>query len=220
MNFVYLRSSRLHFFKFVPWFMHWQQGGERKVEKSCIASLEPIPRVKGELVHFFCIFSFWGVWSAVPKRSDRFWQSAWPVLVTGLTGFGNRPDQCVPSVGTCSGGVCICAGGALVCFGGLCSLLEHGFVSDVSSRCPCLWGLTLVFLKWSCSFPLLGFQSLVGVSFGHFFSFSFSLWLSNVCVVNELIKGEIEDHVWFEDRWMVTSGCDEWLTTLCGLILG
>jgi hypothetical protein len=30
----------------------------------------------------------------------------------------------------------------------------------------------------------------------------------------------VEDHVWFEDRWMVTSLCDEWLTTLCGLILG
>jgi hypothetical protein len=29
-----------------------------------------------------------------------------------------------------------------------------------------------------------------------------------------------EDHVWFEDRWMVVSLCDEWLTTLCGLILG
>jgi hypothetical protein len=26
--------------------------------------------------------------------------------------------------------------------------------------------------------------------------------------------------VWFEDRWMVASWCDEWLTTLCGLILG
>jgi hypothetical protein len=29
-----------------------------------------------------------------------------------------------------------------------------------------------------------------------------------------------EDHVWFEDRWMVASLCDEWLTMLCGLILG
>jgi hypothetical protein len=29
-----------------------------------------------------------------------------------------------------------------------------------------------------------------------------------------------EDHVWFEDRWMVATLCDEWLTTLCGLILG
>jgi hypothetical protein len=26
--------------------------------------------------------------------------------------------------------------------------------------------------------------------------------------------------VWFEDRWMVASLCDEWLTALCGLILG
>jgi hypothetical protein len=26
--------------------------------------------------------------------------------------------------------------------------------------------------------------------------------------------------VWFEDWWMVASWCDEWLTTLCGMILG
>jgi hypothetical protein len=52
------------------------------------------------------------------------------------------------------------------------------------------------------------------------FFFFFFLGLPNVCVVNALIKGEIEDHVWFEDRWMVASLCDEWLTTLCGLILG
>jgi hypothetical protein len=32
------------------------------------------------------------------------------------------------------------------------------------------------------------------------------LWL---IPVNALIKGEIEDHVWFEDRWMVASLCDE-----------
>jgi hypothetical protein len=30
-----------------------------------------------------------------------------------------------------------------------------------------------------------------------------------VGVVNALIKGEIEDHVWFEDRCMVASLCDE-----------
>jgi hypothetical protein len=34
----------------------------------------------------------------------------------------------------------------------------------------------------------------------------FELWFG---VVNALIKGEIEDHVWFEDRWMVASLCDE-----------
>jgi hypothetical protein len=50
-----------------------------------------------------------------------------------------------------SGGACMCAGGALCGFralvGDLCSLLEHSFVSDVSSRCPCLSGPRLVFFK-------------------------------------------------------------------------
>jgi hypothetical protein len=32
-------------------------------------------------------------------------------------------------------------------FGGLRSLFEHGFVSDVSSRCPGLRGPRLVFFK-------------------------------------------------------------------------
>jgi hypothetical protein len=32
-------------------------------------------------------------------------------------------------------------------FGGLHSVLEHGFVSDVSSSCPCLRGPRLVFFK-------------------------------------------------------------------------
>jgi hypothetical protein len=47
------------------------------------------------------------------------------------------------------GGACMCAGGALCGFralvGDLCSLLEHSFVLDVLSRCPCLWGPRLVF---------------------------------------------------------------------------
>jgi hypothetical protein len=99
------------------------------------------------------------------------------------------------------------------------SFLEQSFVLHVSSRCPCLRDPRLVFFKWSCSLPFLGFRSLVGVSFISFLSF---LFLSGyyMCVVNALIKGEIEDHVWFDDRWMVASWCDEWLTTLCRLILG
>jgi hypothetical protein len=50
-----------------------------------------------------------------------------------------------------SGGASMCAGRALCGFralvGVLCSLLEHSFVSDVSSRCPCLRGPRLVFYK-------------------------------------------------------------------------
>jgi hypothetical protein len=65
----------------------------------------------------------------------------------------------------------------------------------------------------------LAFDHLL-VSFYSFLFFLFSLRLLYVCVVNALIKGEIEAHVWFEDRWMVASSCDELLTTLCGLILG
>jgi hypothetical protein len=42
-----------------------------------------------------------------------------------------------------------------------------------------------------------------------FLFFFISLVLLHVGVVNALIKGEIEDHVWFEDRWMVAFLCDE-----------
>jgi hypothetical protein len=75
MNFVYLRSSRLHIFKSEPWFMHWQQGGERKVEKSCIA--------------LGCIFSFLAFGGVVCCT-----KAVWPVFATGLTGFWwNRSDR-------------------------------------------------------------------------------------------------------------------------------
>jgi hypothetical protein len=149
MNFVYLRSSRSHLFKFVPWFMHWHQGGERKVEKSCIASLEPIPTIKGELVHFFCIFGFWGGVVCYTK-------AVWPVFAQSW--------RFVPRVGTCSGGVCICAGGVLLCSGGLGSLLEHVLVSVVLSHFRYLRDPRVVFFKWSCVLPFFGFRSLVGVS--------------------------------------------------------
>jgi hypothetical protein len=67
-------------------------------------------------------------------------------------------------------------------------------------------------------FAFVGFRALVGVSFCSFLFFFFSLVLLYVGVVNALIKGEIEDHVWFEDRWMVWT--DSWLSIAgagCGL---
>jgi hypothetical protein len=57
------------------------------------------------------------------------------------------------------------------------------------------------------SLPFFGFRLLAEVSFYLFFSFSLRLQIK--CVVNALIKGEIEDYVWFDDRWMVASLCDE-----------
>jgi hypothetical protein len=38
--------------------------------------------------------------------------------------------------------------------------------------------------------------------------------------VEVAVDAIIEDHLWFEDRWMVAPLCDERLTMLCGLILG
>jgi hypothetical protein len=187
---------------------------------------------------------------SVAHRSDRSWSPVWlvrvlalficwalvwPVVVTGLIG-----QSCAGATALFSssglhafvqgvlhwfrGSLHVCRGSSLwffeLWFGGLCSLLELCFVSNVSSRCPCLRGPRLVFFKWSWSLPLFGFRSLVWVSFCLFLFFFFSLVLLYVGVVNALIKGEIEDHLWFEDRWMVASLCDEWLAMLCELILG
>jgi hypothetical protein len=55
----------------------------------------------------------------------------------------------------------------------------------------------------------LDFDHLLEFLFVRFVSFSFLSCNFRVGVVNALIKGEIEDHVWFEDRWMVASLCDE-----------
>jgi hypothetical protein len=49
------------------------------------------------------------------------------------------------------GSLHVCKGSPLwffeLWFGGLRSLLEHSFVSDVSSHCPCLRGPRFVFFK-------------------------------------------------------------------------
>jgi hypothetical protein len=113
------------------------------------------------------------------------------ILSTGLTGGDDRSDRCelkllqLPcfqgEVHWFRGSLHVCRGSSLwlfdLCFGGLRSLLELCFVSDVSSRCPCLRGPRLVFFKRSCSLPLFGFRSLVGVSFCSFLFFFFSLLL-------------------------------------------
>jgi hypothetical protein len=64
--------------------------------------------------------------------------------------------------------------------GGLCYLLDHGFVSDVSSRCPCLRGPRLVLLQVILLFAFpLAFNHLL--EFLLVISFLFpSPWLSNL----------------------------------------
>jgi hypothetical protein len=81
--------------------------------------------------------------------------------VTGLIGQGwivsavlfHEVSSMHSSRGSCigSGGLACVQGELFVVFefwfGGLRSLSKHKFVSDVSSRCPCLRGLRLVFFK-------------------------------------------------------------------------
>jgi hypothetical protein len=151
------------------------------VEKSCIASLEPIPRVKGELVHFFWIFGFWGSGLLYEiglagfgnrsnrfwwNRSDRFWEPAWPVCAQSWHLFRG-------SVHMCRGSSCLLWW--FVLFG------WAWFVSDVSSRCPCLKGSRLVFFKWSCSFPFSAFDRLLESLFLFVSFFLFSLITKCVC---------------------------------------
>jgi hypothetical protein len=225
-------------FAFLAWFMDCQQGGEVWAWNGL---LEAFRRFSGGFEPFS------GLWCApvwLVEVTGLTGQSAGPVhmLSTNLTGGCDRSDRWELSSCSCPvssgvlhafvqgelhwfrGSLHVCRGSSLwileLWFGGLCSLLKHSFVPDVSSRCPCLRGPRLVFFKWSCYLPLFGFPSLVGVSFYWFICFFFSLLLLNVGVVNAVINGEIEDHVWFKDWWMVASLCDEWLTTLCGLILG
>jgi hypothetical protein len=51
----------------------------------------------------------------------------------------------------------------------------------------------------------LAFDRLLEFLLVRFFSFSFLSCYFRVGVVNAPIKEEIEDQVWFEDRWMVAS---------------
>jgi hypothetical protein len=139
------------------------------------------------------------------NQSNRFWEPAWPVCSQSWHLFR---------------GVCICPGGALVSFGGLCSLLEHGFVSDVSSHCPCLRGSETCLLQVILFFAFLGFRSLVEVSFCLFlFFFRFSDYQMCVSSMHSL-RGRLRTMCGSRTGLMVASWCDEWLTTLCGLIFG
>jgi hypothetical protein len=68
--------------------------------------------------------------------------------------------------------------------GGLCSLLELGFVLDVSSHCPCLRGPRLVFPQVILLFAfLLAFDHLLEFLVIVYFLFLFSL-VTKSCVLS------------------------------------
>jgi hypothetical protein len=200
--------------------MHCQQGGGGWAWNGLLHAFRRFP--SGFELFFLALAVSQGAsaWAVIITCLTGVVPRCWAILPTSLTGEGGQSDRrelswCSYSVSWGGShafvqgelhwfrGACMCAGEALCGFRALvsawCSLLEHVFVSDVSSRCPCLRGPRLVFFRWSFSLPSFGFPSLVGVSFYSFLFFFFSLWLLFVGVVNALIKGEIEDHVWYED---------------------
>jgi hypothetical protein len=140
------------------------------------------------------------------------------------------------SRGSCvgSGWACMCAGGALCgfsSFGCLRSLLEHSFVLDVSSRCPCLRGPRLVSFKWSFSLPFFGFRSFVGVSFYLFFLFFSRVTICVCCQCTHqggdwgpcVVWGQVDGHflVWrvidnilWTNSWLSFAGAGCGLTSV------
>jgi hypothetical protein len=138
------------------------------------------------------------------NRSDWFWEPAWPVCAQNWHLFRG-------SLHMWRGSSCMLWWFVFFTWAWFClGWIEPLPLPKGSETCPLQVILLYAFFRLSIA------------CWSFFWSFLFFpfLWLSKVCVVNALIKGEIEDHVWFEDRWMVASWCDEWLTTLCGLILG
>jgi hypothetical protein len=150
-------------------------------------------------------------------------EPAWSVLGTDLTGL-------CPWLALVQGEHAYVQGELLVCFSGLCSLLEHSFVSDVSSCCPCLRGPRRVFFKWSCSLPFFGFWSLVGVSF-YSFLFFFLFSMIPICVCCQcthqggdwgpcVVRGPVDGHFlvwWVIDNVVWTDSLLSIAGACCGL---
>jgi hypothetical protein len=101
--------------------------------------------------------------------------------------------------------------GALVCLGGLCSLLQHNFCLGCVEPLPLPMGSETCFSSSDLALCLsFGFRSLVDVSFSCLFCFPFlSSYQMCVLSMHSSRGGGIEDHVSFEDQWMVASWCDE-----------
>jgi hypothetical protein len=158
--------------------------------------------------------------SHVAHRSDLWCWRVWLVRAELL----QLPcfKWCLACIG--SGGACMSAGGVLYGFRALV-----WWFALFAWACYCLGcveplplpkGFETCLLQVIFLFAFV-WLSIACWSFFLFISFLFLFSQVTICVCCQCThQGEIEDHVWFKDRWMVASWCDEWLTTLCGLILG
>jgi hypothetical protein len=205
LNFVYVRSSRLHFLHFWIDSCIVNKGDKLELQLACCTHLEGYQVVSS----YFWDRTVSQVASAWPVRGTGLTgvvPRCWAILSTGLTGEGDRSVRLELSCCSCSvscggshafnqgvlhwfrGSLHVCRGGSLWFFRALvwwfALFVWHSFVSDVSSCCPCVRGPRLVFFKWFFSSPFSGFRSLVGVSFYSFLFFFFSFGLLYVCVLS------------------------------------
>jgi hypothetical protein len=237
-----MRSSRLKVLHFWLDSCIVNKGEKFELEMACWMNLEGFQVVSSHFWALVCT-SLTGrghrsdqsecwTYSHVAHRSDRWCWSVWLVRAELLQLPCCQVVFCMHSsreLHWFRGSLHVCRGSSLwffeLWFGGLHSLLEHSFVSDVSSRYPCLRGPRFVFFKCSCSLPLFGFRSLVGVSFLFIFSrvtlcgccqctHQGGDWVP--CVVRGLVDGRflvwwVIDNVVWTNSWLSIAGAG------CGL---
>jgi hypothetical protein len=152
LNFVYLRSSRLHFFGIFGLIMHCQQGGEVCAWNGLLHAFRRFP---SGFELFLSSGSFPGGISLTDgwPRSDRCSSQWLAILSTGLTGEGDWSDRWELSWCSCS-----------VSWGGLHAFIQgelHGFRGILHvCRGSSLWfssfGLVVcalclsIVLSWMC----------------------------------------------------------------------
>jgi hypothetical protein len=95
--------------------------------------------------------------------------------------------------------------------------LTKEFMARLIQMCPMR---SLAWLNWHWNLNKLSLRTPEDGKRQHLKALFLKGYVYGKLVTRMLMDGGAEDHVWFEDRWMVASLCDEWLTTLCGLILG
>jgi hypothetical protein len=132
----------------------------------------------------------------------------WPVVLTGLTDQGWVAAAALFQVVFCmhSSRGCICSRGACMCAGGALCVAWALFCLGCVEPLPlpkgsetCLLQVILLFAFVWLSIACWSFFLLIS-----FFLFSL-VTLCGYCQCTH--QGEIEDHAWFEDRWMVVSLC-------------
>jgi hypothetical protein len=199
--------------------MNCQRGGEGW---ACFGLLHAFRRFPSGFELFLSSGSFQmeSAWSVRYTGLTGVVPRCWAILSTSLTGEVDRSNRSDQGWSSCS----VCEVVCMHSFKGSCfGSGEHACVQEGSlwfssfGLVVCTLCLSIVLSRMCWAVALAqGIRDLSSSTdlalclflasfFYSFLLFAFSLGLLCVCVVNALIKGEIEDHVWFEDQWMVAS---------------